>query len=440
MAARQQGRGEMGKREDNGGDTDDYSEFKEDELLYSSVGEWMIVRELGRGTESIVFLAVHHRTGKKAAVKVVDITRLCRIEKMSRTQVRQRIEQQVTIIEELDHPCIVRVKETFWDKAKIFVLMDFVSGGELLNHIDPKGVHEDDVKWVFLQLLYAVQHCHIRGVVHRDLKLDNVLVEEKERTVKITDFGYANVFASEKDKFKTMCGTLLYMAPEVVLGGEYRGEPADIWSLGVILYCLLCGRFPFPDTPELGRDIVRGEFEIPDFLSREASSLLKKILRVNPKKRASFWDIIHSSFLCDEVEENSPLFPRHTDGKPIQPGDTKSTALTPRLRSVMKERNRSFMKVKRASSTSRVHEAKREPDSLKRDDDRKLEKKVSRTLSREKERGKLKKSTDSISRTQSADDKLKVVKQPEESKSKKHHSKKKKEKKAKKASLVLLKD
>jgi serine/threonine-protein kinase HSL1 (negative regulator of Swe1 kinase) len=177
-------------------------------------------------------------------------------------------------------------------------VLEYVDNGELFEHISANGrLEEEEAMKYFRQILSAVGYCHSFNICHRDLKPENILMT-KEGDVKIADFGMAALHQSPDHKLKTSCGSPHYAAPEIIRGANYRGDKVDIWSLGVILYATLAGRLPF-DVDGGGREFLapllakirKGAYEMPLEFSRDAQSLIFRILQVNPRDRINLSQI-----------------------------------------------------------------------------------------------------------------------------------------------------
>lgn len=161
--------------------------------------------------------------------------------------------------------------------------MEFVSGQSLLSYVKKKNqLSEDEARLIFKNIVESVAYCHSNLITHRDLKLENVLLTTNNHT-KLIDFGFSTC-VSHKKKIKLFCGTPSYMAPEIVTRKSYSGAAADVWALGVILYVLLTGIFPFKadNDRDLYRRISRGVFGIPDSISEEGRDLLLRMLVSDP--------------------------------------------------------------------------------------------------------------------------------------------------------------
>ena len=157
---------------------------------------------------------------------------------------------------------------------------------------------ELEAKFLWRQVVQAINYCHQRNVTHRDIKLENILLDETKQRVKLIDFGFSTCIPHEK-KIKLFCGTPSYMAPEIVAKVEYSGPPADIWALGVLLFALLCGKFPFKGSndKELYSAIRFNELVFPDHVSPPARFFLQKLFNKEPDKRISARDILKDPWM-----------------------------------------------------------------------------------------------------------------------------------------------
>jgi carbon catabolite-derepressing protein kinase len=219
--------------------------------------------------------------------------------------------------------------------SEIIMVLEY-AGGELFDYIVKHGkMPEDSARRFFQQIICAVEYCHRHKIVHRDLKPENLLLDE-HLNVKIADFGLSNIM-TDGNFLKTSCGSPNYAAPEVISGKLYAGPEVDVWSCGVILYVLLCGRLPFDDEyiPSLFKKIQSGTFTIPSYLSSDARNLVKDMLQVNPVKRLSVHDIRQhpwflkllpdylkppaEDFLDTGVDPNKAINPQNLlPGKPLE--------------------------------------------------------------------------------------------------------------------------
>lgn len=244
-----------------------------------------LLKTLGQGTYGKVKLAVEKATGKQVAIKYIKKTKIQDHHDLN------RIRREIKIMSSLRHPHVVNINEVFENKDRIILVMDCADGGELYDYINNNHLTERDARRIFRQIVSAIHYCHQNGIVHRDLKLENILLDN-ENNAKIADFGLSNYF-SHNDMLKTYCGSPLYASPEIVNGQPYHGPEVDCWSLGVVLYTLVYGTMPFDGTnfKKLRNQISNGDYFEPANPS-EAAGLIRHLLTVNPAKRATMSDIL----------------------------------------------------------------------------------------------------------------------------------------------------
>ncbi|KAI0674278.1 Pkinase-domain-containing protein [Trametes maxima] len=245
------------------------------------VGNYTLGKVIGEGTYGKVRLGVHRLTGIRVAIKQIP-------KGMSAALTREIHHHR-----QLHHPHVTQLYEVIATEANIWLVTELCSGGELFDYLAEKGrLGEEEARVLFGQLCLAVAYVHEKGIVHRDLKLENVLLDERCR-VKLGDFGFTREF-EKGSLLETFCGTTGYAAPEMLLAKKYLGPEVDVWSLGVILYTLLTGTLPFDDDDEsvMRQKVIKGEFEDPEWLSDEARGLLAGVLRVDPTERLTIAQIL----------------------------------------------------------------------------------------------------------------------------------------------------
>ncbi|KAG8079589.1 hypothetical protein GUJ93_ZPchr0007g5187 [Zizania palustris] len=247
------------------------------------MGKYEMGRALGEGHFGKVRLARHADTGATFAIKILDRQRILAM------KIDEQIKREIATLKLLKHPNVVRLHEVSASKTKIYMVLEYVNGGELFDKIALKGkLSEKEGRKLFQQLMDAVSYCHEKGVYHRDLKPENVLVDAKGN-IKVSDFGLSALPQNQQKDglLHTTCGSPNYIAPEVLLNRGYDGSLPDIWSCGVILYVMLTGNLPFDDqnTVVLYQKILKGDAHIPKWLSPVAQDILRKILDPNPITR-----------------------------------------------------------------------------------------------------------------------------------------------------------
>ncbi|XP_059431758.1 LOW QUALITY PROTEIN: CBL-interacting serine/threonine-protein kinase 24-like [Corylus avellana] len=245
------------------------------------VGKYEVGRTIGEGTFAKVKVARNTETDESVAVKVLAKSTILKHKMVD------QIKREISIMKIVRHPNIVRLHEVLASQAKIYIILEFVTGGELFDKIVHQGkLPENECRRYFQQLIDAVAHCHNKGVYHRDLKPENLLLDAYGN-LKVSDFGLSALPQKGVDLLHTTCGTPNYLAPEVLGNQGYDGAAADVWSCGVILYVLMAGYLPFneSDLPTLYRKINAAEFSCPHWFSPGFELLIHKILDSNPKTR-----------------------------------------------------------------------------------------------------------------------------------------------------------
>eukprot|EP01062_Namystynia_karyoxenos_P015707 TRINITY_DN1571_c0_g1_i1.p1 TRINITY_DN1571_c0_g1~~TRINITY_DN1571_c0_g1_i1.p1 ORF type:complete len:660 (+),score=214.85 TRINITY_DN1571_c0_g1_i1:85-2064(+) len=244
------------------------------------IGSYVLGETLGKGSFGKVKLARHESTGHKVAVKILNR------QKIKVSQMDKKIRREIKILKLFRHPHIIRLYEVIETSTDILMCMEYVSGGELFDYIVKKGkLSESHAKRFFQQIISGIEYCHFYKVVHRDLKPENLLLDG-QLNVKIADFGLSNLM-NDGDFLKTSCGSPNYAAPEVICGKLYAGPEVDVWSCGVILYALLCGRLPFDEDsiPALFKKIKEGRYHMPSYVPPAAKDVIQRILVVDPLER-----------------------------------------------------------------------------------------------------------------------------------------------------------
>ncbi|KAL4333003.1 hypothetical protein GQ457_07G036260 [Hibiscus cannabinus] len=268
------------------------------------VGKYEMGRTLGEGTFAKVKFARNSETGEPVAIKILDK------DKVLKHKMAEQIKREIATMKLIQHPNVVRLYEVMGSKTKIFIVLEFVTGGELFDKIVNNGrMREDEARRYFHQLINAVDYCHSRGVYHRDLKPENLLLDAYGN-LKISDFGLSALSKQVRDDglLHTTCGTPNYVAPEVLDDGGYDGATADLWSCGVILFVLLAGYLPFDDSNlmSLYKKISAAEFTCPPWLSFSAMKLITRILDPNPMTRITIPEILKDEWFKKDYKP--PVF------------------------------------------------------------------------------------------------------------------------------------
>uniref|UniRef100_A0A2K5LMX8 Serine/threonine-protein kinase SIK3 n=1 Tax=Cercocebus atys TaxID=9531 RepID=A0A2K5LMX8_CERAT len=247
------------------------------------IGNYRLLKTIGKGNFAKVKLARHILTGKEVAVKIID-----------KTQLNSSSLQKVTLAFSL----VVKLFEVIETEKTLYLVMEYASGGEVFDYLVAHGrMKEKEARAKFRQIVSAVQYCHQKFIVHRDLKAENLLLDA-DMNIKIADFGFSNEFTFG-NKLDTFCGSPPYAAPELFQGKKYDGPEVDVWSLGVILYTLVSGSLPFDgqNLKELRERVLRGKYRIPFYMSTDCENLLKKFLILNPSKRGTLEQIMKDRWM-----------------------------------------------------------------------------------------------------------------------------------------------
>lgn len=264
-------------------------------------GLYDLEETLGRGHFAVVKLARHVFTGEKVAVKVIDKSKLDEVSKA-------HLFQEVRCMKLVQHPNVVRLYEVIDTATKLYLILELGDGGDLYDYImrHDAGLSEQLAREYFRQIVKAISYCHRLHVVHRDLKPENVVFFEKLGVVKLTDFGFSNKFFPGQ-KLETSCGSLAYSAPEILLGDSYDAPAVDVWSLGVILYMLVCGQAPFQEAndSETLTMIMDCKYTVPSHVSKDCRDLIARMLVRDPEKRATLAQIAAHPWLAQHKDDQS---------------------------------------------------------------------------------------------------------------------------------------
>jgi len=252
-------------------------------------------RLLGKGAFGKVNLCLHTLTGRLVAIKSINK------EKIKNERQKQKIKQETEIMETLSKSKnIVKIFETYETKKHICIVMEYICAGDLLTYIKKRSkLTEPVAKFIFKQIILGIKHIHDNNIIHRDIKLDNILLD-LDNNIKICDFGVSRKINIGDIMFE-QCGTPAYIAPEILINKGYEGFGVDVWSAGVVLYAMLSGTVPFKgnNIKELHDLIINGNYKEITGISNEADDLIKKILEVDAKKRIKIDQILNHPWLVD---------------------------------------------------------------------------------------------------------------------------------------------
>lgn len=274
-----------------------------------SISDYLIGKNLGHGTYSLVKKAVHKQTLKVFALKIYEKSGL------SPLQI-QNINSEIKTLKLINHPNIVKFHFSFEGPQQILLFFELVNGPLLSEYVRSKPGHrlnEKEACRIFFQLIQAVFYCHSKEIMHRDIKFENILMD-KDLNVKVIDFGFA-CFLRDKGKNLTYCGTPGYMAPEIVLKHSGNGLPADVWACGVVLFGMVCGYLPFNNIKEIDyfMNLTENPLYIPNFVSSGPRELISKMLTINKEKRIQmkevldFWWFKEMGYNIEWIKEGAHL-------------------------------------------------------------------------------------------------------------------------------------
>ncbi|KAH7176559.1 hypothetical protein EDB81DRAFT_42834 [Dactylonectria macrodidyma] len=274
------------------------------------IGPWQLGKTLGKGSSARVRLCRHNLTNQLAAVKIVNRRMAYLVQDSSlaalskwdsslpneidgEIRVPMAIEREVAILKLIEHPNIMKLYDIWENRSEVYLILEYIDQGDLFTFINMRGRLSEEVSiFFFRQIISAITYCHSFNICHRDLKPENILITA-DLQIKIADFGMAALHQTDTHQLATACGSPHYAAPELLKNRQYRGDRADIWSLGVILYAMLSATLPFddPDLRVMMSRTKRGQYQIPDYLTPEAEDLIRRMLQVNPDRRITLKDI-----------------------------------------------------------------------------------------------------------------------------------------------------
>ncbi|KAF4610581.1 hypothetical protein D9613_006854 [Agrocybe pediades] len=301
------------------------------------IGLWKVGRTLGKGFSGHVRIARHSQTGQYAAIKIILKGSLNSRVSLNRLadEVEHSIlavEREIVVMKLIDHPNIMKLYDVWETSSHLYLILEYVQGGELFDYLCEKGrrpLHE--VVDYFQQIICAVAHCHMYNIAHRDLKLENILIDQ-DKNIKVADFGMATWQDEARGKLlRTSCGSPHYAAPEIISGNPYNGSTSDIWSCGVILYALLAAKLPFDDDdcPTLLHKISLGHYIMPEDIDSRAQNLLRRMLTLDVKKRITMQEIMCHPFFLSQPLKNPKAMPSGPDMDLIARPIGKISAIDP---------------------------------------------------------------------------------------------------------------
>ena len=294
--------------------SDPLPDFGSAALFTGSLDTYSIGRQIGQGAYATVKLGLNKFSSQKVAIKIYEKA------KMMDPHRRRNVRREIEVMAQLQHTHCVRLIEAINTSKQIFLVMEYVEGGSLHGYLKQRALRrmeEAEARRVFVQIVNGLQYCHGQSIAHRDIKLENVLLDE-HKDVKIIDFGFSTQMVAGQ-RSRMFCGTPSYMAPEIVSRKEYNAAQADIWALGVLLFALLAGSFPFKGVTDkdLYAKIQRGLFDLPVSIPPLARALIQKMLTVEPSRRPGCNDILKHAWITSEIHVKDPEEPVKCEGSSL---------------------------------------------------------------------------------------------------------------------------
>ena len=275
---------------------------KAEKIEYSKmIGNYILFDQIGMGTFSKVTRAVHILTEQVVAVKILEK------EKIEDDIDVERIVREIEILKSINHPNIAQMFESYSTVHNIYLMMEYVEGGDLFDYINSNVyLSEQKACYIFRQLIGVIEYLNEMAISHRDIKPENILLDKDKKNIKVIDFGLSN-YCEGKTLLHSSCGSPCYASPEMLSGKPYQGITTDLWSSGIVLYSMLVGSLPFDEQEiqNLYEQIKIGKFYLPSTLSLEAIDFMKKLLVVDPQKRMGLNEIKNHPWF---KMENNPIY------------------------------------------------------------------------------------------------------------------------------------
>ncbi|KAL1725395.1 hypothetical protein EV714DRAFT_287932 [Schizophyllum commune] len=321
------------------------------------VGDYTLGKTLGAGSMGKVKLATHNQTGEK--VRATTLTSAlgtltpsaARDQNSAPREIRTLREAGLSLL--LHHPYVCGMRELIVHAHHYYMVFEYVNGGQMLDYIISHGRLRERVARKFArQIASALDYCHKNNVVHRDLKIENILISTSGN-IKIIDFGLSNLY-DPTAHLDTFCGSLYFAAPELLNARVYTGPEVDVWSFGVVLYVLVCGKVPFDDQsmPALHAKIKRGLVEYPMWLSAECKHLLSRMLVTNPQARAPLSEVINHPWMIRGF--SGPPEPHLVHREPLRAADLERSVIHSMRRRAEDELERRLREILESESYARA--------------------------------------------------------------------------------------
>jgi len=266
---------------------------------FLGVDEFEIISELGKGGYSIVYLVRHKMSGDKYALK-------CAMKFNKGKDRSKRIRQEISVLEDLRHHGIIRLRGWFEDEENIYLVLEYITGRDLSKYFRQDLPDKKTTANIIHQIVRSLKYCHRKGIVHRDIKLENILIDSKMR-IKLTDFGLCAIKSGDGDYFYDEVGTARYISPELLEEKGYN-ESVDVWGIGIILFMLLTGKYPFDGSKRksIFRRILHKDIDYEKYhLTKDEIHLLKRLLCKNPRYRIQLDDISKHQWIKKHLEQKN---------------------------------------------------------------------------------------------------------------------------------------
>ena len=247
-----------------------------------SMNDFQPLKLVGKGSFGKVILVKYFENNKIYAMKILKKEEIIKRKQINHTKTER------LILEKLNHPFIAKLKFAFQDEQKLYLVTEFMQGGELYFHLKRNSYFKEKaVKFYTSQILLAIEYLHNNGYIYRDLKPENILID-KDGNVKLTDFGLSKMVLNDKSTTDTICGTPEYLAPEIFRQQSYT-KCVDWFSFGILLYEMICGNFPFKlKNRKIEENTYDTKIEYPEKMSMEARDTIGKLLQIDPEKRLGY--------------------------------------------------------------------------------------------------------------------------------------------------------
>lgn len=280
------------------------------------VGNYLLGPTLGQGSFGKVKLATNILSNERLAIKIVDKCSILAVDDV------ERVYRETFILTQLKHNNIIRLHDVIDSSSSIMLVMEYANGGDLYSYVMSRSrLSELDAYALFIQVVNGVEYCHRNRVIHRDLKLENILLD-KNKQIKIADFGLSNsikFLSSTSQYHMTNCGTPSYTCPEQIQKLQYTGAGSDIWAMGVILFAMVSGFLPFEasNIPNLFKKITKKQYKLPSYVSTQCGDLIDKMLTLDPDKRITLSEMRAHPWLCMDYTELSMELSEMNDVNPV---------------------------------------------------------------------------------------------------------------------------